>query len=368
MVLVERKINVDLSRATQDRSYDIVIERGLLDSVGARLKSAGVDARRCAVITNPTVGALYLKRLVSSLVASGITPVIIKIPDGEKYKNLSEIGRVYDQMLRERLERSSPVIALGGGVIGDMTGFVASTYLRGVPFIQVPTTLLAQVDSSVGGKTGVNHELGKNLIGAFYQPKGVYIDPQLLSTLEDRELKAGIAEVVKYGVIWDESFLSFMEDNVKALLGLDSEAVASAIERSCLIKAEVVGKDERESGLRAILNFGHTFGHAIEALTNYKEFRHGEAVSIGMVMAADLSAALGLVDEALARRIEKLLSAFGLPVHMPGGISMDELISALSLDKKVKDGRIRFILPERAGKVVLREVSEAELRDKVEIS
>jgi 3-dehydroquinate synthase len=243
-----------------------------------------------------------------------------------------------------------------------MAGFVAATYLRGVPFIQVPTTLLAQVDSSVGGKTGVNHTLGKNLVGAFYQPRAVFIDPQLLSTLEARELRAGIAEVVKYGVIRDEPFLSFMEANVDGLLALDGEAVAHVIERSCEIKADVVASDELEAGLRAILNFGHTFGHAIEALTNYQEFRHGEGVAIGMVMAAELSASLGLCDETLARRLEKLLTSFSLPVQMPESIPIDDLIAALYLDKKVKDGAIRFILPEQAGKVVLREVSEEELR------
>jgi 3-dehydroquinate synthase len=358
----KRTIKVDLSKACPDRSYLIVVERGILDSVGERVKEACPQAQRCVVITNPTVGALYLERLVDSLKASGITAVTIEVPDGEKYKNLTEISSVYDRLLTKRLERSSPVVALGGGVIGDMAGFVAATYLRGVPFIQIPTTLLAQVDSSVGGKTGVNHALGKNLIGAFYQPRGVFIDPQLLSTLEGRELKAGLAEVVKYGVIRDEPFLSFLEANVDALLALDSDAVAYVIERSCNIKAEVVANDELEAGLRAILNFGHTFGHAIEAITNYKEFRHGEGVAIGMVMAADLAAALGMADETLARRIEKLLIAFGLPVRMPETISMDVLISALSLDKKVKDGAIRFILPEQAGKVVLKEVSEVELR------
>jgi len=363
----ERRIEVDLGGGGGDRSYDVVIERGLLDTVGRRIAALGLGARRCAVITNPTVGALYLERLTASLGAAGITSITVNIPDGESYKNLAEISRVYDRLLTERLERNSPVIALGGGVIGDMAGFVAATYLRGVPFVQLPTTLLAQVDSSVGGKTGVNHELGKNLIGAFYQPRAVYIDPSLLATLDARELRAGLAEVVKYGVIWDESFLSFLENNTGQLLSLDSEAISSAIERSCTIKAEVVGEDEREAGLRAILNYGHTFGHAIEALTGYKEFRHGEAVSIGMVMAAELSAALGLTDAALAVRIERLLTALGLPVKMPSDIGMDKFIAALSLDKKVKDGALRFILPERAGKVVLREVSEEELRGNITV-
>jgi len=359
----ERKIDVELGGRNLDRSYVITIERGILDKIGGRLVELGLGSGRCAVITNPTVGGLYLERLTASLEAAGITPVVVDIPDGESYKNLEEISRVYDRLLSERLERDSPVIALGGGVIGDMAGYVAATYLRGVPFIQVPTTLLAQVDSSVGGKTGVNHALGKNLIGAFYQPRAVYIDPDLLSTLEGREQRAGLGEVIKHGVIWDDSFLSFIEDNVEELLALNPDAVASAIDCSCTIKAGIVGEDEREAGLRAILNFGHTFGHAIEALTHYKEYRHGEALAIGMVMAADLSAALGLADAALARRIEKLLAAFNLPTRLPEGISVDELIATLHLDKKVKNGSIRFILIEQAGKVVLRAVSEQEIRD-----
>jgi len=358
----ERKIDVDLDGRNADRSYVIIIEPGILDKVGEHLAQLGLGTHRCAVITNPTVGGLYLERLTASLDAAGIKSVVINIPDGETYKNLEEISRVYDQLLTERFERTSPIIALGGGVIGDMAGYVAATYLRGVPFIQIPTTLLAQVDSSVGGKTGVNHALGKNLIGAFYQPRAVYIDPTLLSTLDDRELRAGLAEVVKHGVIWDDSFLSFIEDNAEQMLLLNPDAIASAIDCSCTIKAGIVGEDEREAGLRTILNFGHTFGHAIEALTHFIEYKHGEALAIGMVMAADLSAAMGLSDVSLARRIEKLLTSFGLPTKLPERISADELVVALHIDKKVKDGCIRFILLEQAGKVVLKTVGEQEIR------
>ena len=281
------------------------------------------------------------------------------LPDGEEHKSLAVAGRVYDALIRHRMERNSPVIALGGGVIGDMTGFVAATYLRGVPYIQIPTTLLSQVDSSVGGKTAVNHPKGKNLIGAFYQPKAVFIDPDVLNTLSKREVRGGLAEVVKYGVIWDPRFFSFLEKNVSNLGGL-GDSIIKAIVRSCAVKAEVVGIDETESGLRSILNFGHTFGHAIEAVSGYGKYRHGEAISIGMVMAAELSTMLALAPAGLAERLKTLLRQLGLPVTPPA-ISTKAFINAVRLDKKVVSGAIRFVLVKDIGKVVTAGVTEAEL-------
>lgn len=340
------------------RSYPIFIERGLISKVGELMKEASLSGR-CAVITNPTVGDLYLAPVIESLKKAGLDAVTIEIPDGEEYKNLTQVSLIYDRLLEARLERDSAIVALGGGVIGDISGFVAATILRGVPFVQVPTTLLAFVDSSIGGKTGVNHRLGKNLIGAFYQPRAVIIDPDALSTLDKRELCAGLAEVVKYGVIRDAGFFKFIEDEAGALTK-QGESLIEAIKRSCVAKAEVVMKDERESSLRSILNFGHTFAHAIEALTGYKEFRHGEAVSIGMVMAARLSHVLGLTSPDIAVRLEKLLKRLSLPVKPPG-FSPYEYVEAMKLDKKVKAGKIRFVLVEDLGRVVMREVPEKKL-------
>ncbi len=357
-----RTIKVELGEgAREDRSYDIIVDRGLLDRIGGAMRDMGFSGR-CTLITNPTVGALYSSRVLESLKAGGLQPVVIEVPDGEEYKTLAEASKVYDRLIEERMERGSAIVALGGGVVGDMAGFVAATFLRGVPFIQVPTTLLAQVDSSVGGKTGVNHPLGKNLIGAFYQPRAVFIDPDVLETLEERELKAGLAEVIKYGVIWDEAFFSFLEENSKALAGRGGDEIVTAIERSCSIKAEVVSRDERESGLRCILNFGHTFGHAIEALTGYTRFKHGEAVSVGMVMAAALSVSLGLTPERTMLRIRDLLVDMGLPVEAPG-IDGQDLVETMRLDKKVRAGAIRFVLVEEIGSVVVREVEEERIKE-----
>ncbi len=343
-----------------DESYPIYIKRGILDEAGKRVKGVA-PSERCAVITNPTVGRLYCERLVGSLKKEGFLPVVVEVPDGEEYKNLQTVATIYDRLLSERLERSSLIIALGGGVIGDIAGFVAATFLRGVPHVQIPTTLLAQVDSSVGGKTGVNHPRGKNLIGAFYHPRAVLIDPDVLETLDERDLRAGLSEVVKYGVIWDERFFGFLEGNTRGLLSLD-EPIIGAIRRSCAIKAEVVSRDEKEAGLRSILNFGHTFGHAIEALTGYASYRHGEAVGIGMVMAAGLSRYMGMTEAGTQERIEKLLSALGLPVRMPEELDAESIIDTIRLDKKVKRGKIRFVLAERIGTVVLREVEPETLR------
>lgn len=351
-----RSIKVELG----DRSYQIYIENGLMQRVGPYLKDLGF-ADKAAVITNPLVGGLYGMALTDSLKASGLKPVVITIPDGEEFKTLEVASRVFDGLIENRMERSSPIIALGGGVIGDLAGFVAATYLRGVPLIQAPTTLLSQVDSSVGGKTGVNHPKGKNLIGAFYQPRAVFIDPGVLNTLDPREARAGLAEVVKYGVIRDGELFGFLEKSTSRLVK-PTEELIFAIERSCRIKAEVVGADERESGPRAILNFGHTFGHAIEALSGYGVYRHGEAVAIGMAMAARLSARLGLCKNDVPDRIESLLRALGLPVRAEG-ISPKSYIESMLLDKKVSASRLRFILVHEIGTVSLKEVDETSIAD-----
>lgn len=350
-----REIIVELG----ERSYPIVIKNGILAEAGLRMRDAGLKGK-AAVVTNPLVGGLYAGKVIESLEGAGFSPFLVTVPDGEEYKTLKEVSSIYDSLIGRRMERSSPVVALGGGVIGDMTGFAAATYLRGVPYIQIPTTLLSQVDSSVGGKTGVNHPMGKNLIGAFYQPKGVYIDPAVLSTLAPRERVSGLAEVVKYGVIWDREFFESLEKNAGKLSESGVELV-EAIERSCRIKAEVVGADEREGGARAILNFGHTFGHAIEALSGYGTFRHGEAVAIGMVMASGLSVSLGLCQAGPAARVRGLISALGLPTEPPA-IDASTLIEAMMLDKKVSGSAMRFVLMTDIGNVVIKEVSEADIR------
>jgi len=347
----------------RDRSYPIEIKRGLLSEVGTRMKGLGYSGL-CAVVTNPLVGGLYGEALLQSLGKAGVfEPLLITLPDGEEYKNLAEAGKIYDALVKNRFERTSPVIALGGGVIGDITGFAAATYLRGVPYAQVPTTLLAQVDSSVGGKTAVNHSGGKNLIGAFYQPKAVFIDPDTLKTLEPRDVRTGLAEVIKYGVILDKDFFAFLEANATGLTSLESGVITEAISRSCSIKAGVVSADEFEtSGQRAVLNLGHTFGHAIETLSGYGVFRHGEAVAMGMVMAARFSVRLGLCAEEAARRIEALLRAIGLPVETPS-IDAADFIESMKHDKKVSGGRLRFIIIREIGTVELRDVTEKELED-----
>jgi len=350
-----RTINVELG----SRTYPIEISNGLLETIGERVASLGFSGK-VALVTNPTVYDFYGDRVVKSLSAAGLEAVVIKVPDGEEYKNLQEVSAVYDAMVDNRMERNSPVIALGGGVIGDMAGFVAATYLRGVPFIQVPTTLLAQVDSSVGGKTGVNHPRGKNLIGAFYQPRAVFIDPWTLHTLEPRDLRTGLAEVVKYGVIWDADFFAFLEANAESLLQPGSDELTRAIERSCEIKAEVVSNDETEQGRRAILNFGHTFGHAIEALSGYGTWTHGEAVAMGMVLAAEFSSLLGLCKARDEDRIKGLLRALSLPVERPD-IDSDAYIGSMRLDKKVVGGHLRFVLVTEIGSVVIKEVDEGEV-------
>lgn len=353
-------INVDLEGkgSSLDRSYQILIKRGLIEEVGPRLLELGVG-KRAALITNPTVMGLYGNDLMKSLESAGFGVVVIEMPDGEEFKNLGEASKVYDRLVQEKLDRSSPVVALGGGVVGDLAGFVAATYLRGVPYVQVPTTLLAQVDSSVGGKTAVNHPMGKNLIGSFYQPKLVIIDPDVLSTLDERDVRTGLAEVVKHGIIRDKDYFEFLELKAKKILGLAHE-IEEAIERSCEIKASVVSEDEREAGVRAILNFGHTFGHAIEAVAGYSTYRHGEAVSMGMLMAAGFSAELGLCDATLVDRIKGLLDSLGLPTGVPK-LSPDDILDSIFLDKKVMAGRVRFVLLKGLGEVVIEEVDEDKI-------
>lgn len=350
-------INVELEGGPS-RSYPIVIERGSLDSVGKAVAGLGLGPR-CAVVTNPFVGGLYGERVRDSLVAAGFEPFTIELGDGEEFKTMAEASRIYDRLIEERMERSGVVVALGGGVVGDMAGFVAATYLRGVPYVQVPTTLLAQVDSSVGGKTAVNHPKGKNLVGAFYQPKAVLIDPEVLKTLEKRELSAGLAEVVKYGVIWEGGLFNYLLDECDEILALKGP-MDRVIERSCGVKARVVSADEKEEGLRSILNFGHTFGHAIEAVTGYTRFKHGEAVAIGMVMAAALSERLGRCEAGVKERIIDLLERFSLPTGVTG-LNGDEFLRALYHDKKVSGGRLRFVLATGVGEVVTEEVGRSEV-------
>lgn len=340
------KIRVELS----DRSYDIVIGDRSIGEIGNNIRIFGLSPKT-AIISNPTVFSLYGKTILDSVKKAGFDTVTVSIPDGEEYKDLLWLQHIYNELLTHKLDRSSALIALGGGVIGDITGFAASTYMRGISYIQIPTTLLAQVDSSVGGKTGVNHKLGKNMIGTFWQPRLVWIDVDTLKTLPKRELVAGLAEVIKYGVIYDEVLFSTVEENIDKILGLDSTLLIHIIKRSCEIKAEVVSKDERESGLRSILNYGHTIGHAIETATDYKRYLHGEAISIGMYLEARLSHKLQLIDKEAVSRIGRLIESFGLPSVLPTDIDIDRVLLSMQLDKKAVAGALKFILPEKIGKV-----------------
>ncbi|HBO85118.1 MAG: 3-dehydroquinate synthase [Deltaproteobacteria bacterium GWC2_42_11] len=343
-------LTVDLG----ERSYPIYFSRGGFEDIGTLMQKHSFKGR-VSIITNPVVGGLYAEKVISSLKDTDFFPEVIKIPDGEEYKNLNTVSSIYDSLVGSRMERISPIIALGGGVVGDIAGFAAATYLRGIPFVQVPTTLLSQVDSSVGGKTGVNHPKGKNLIGAFYQPRFVLIDTTVLKTLPHTEIRAGLAEVIKYGIIKDHNLLLFLEANYDDILKLGG-GIDYAIKRSCEIKAEVVEQDEREKGLRAVLNFGHTFGHAVETLTDYREFKHGEAVAIGMVMAAALSYELGICNYGVYKRIKDIVEKFGLPVSPPPQITADKLLSAMEIDKKVIDAKLRFVLVKEIGEVVFHEI------------
>jgi len=349
-------LTVDLG----DRAYPIHIGCGLIDR--ADLIVPHLAQPRVAVVTNTTVAPLYLDRLTATLQAAGVAVIPIVLPDGEAYKNWETLNLIFDALLRHRAERKTTLIALGGGVVGDMTGFAAACYQRGVPFIQVPTTLLAQVDSSVGGKTGINHPLGKNMIGAFHQPKAVLADTDTLATLPARELSAGLAEVIKYGLIRDADFLGWLEANMAHLLALNPDAVAHAVYRSCQIKAEVVAADEREGGVRAILNLGHTFGHAIEAGMGYGNWLHGEAVAAGMVLAADVSRRLGWLTDADVTRVRALVRAANLPDRAPA-LGFARYLEYMGHDKKVEGGRMRFVLLKKLGAaVVTADVPEDVLR------
>ena len=342
-----RNVHVSLGH----RSYVIKVGGGLLSRLGAEC-AALKFGQRCAVITDANVGRKFAKAALKSLAASGFEPVLITVPAGEKSKRLAVVEKCYDQLAAHRLERKSFIVALGGGVVGDLTGFVAATYLRGLPFVQVPTTLLAQVDSSVGGKTGVNLAAGKNLVGAFYQPRLVLCDLDTLATLPRREYVSGLAEVIKYGVIYDAVLFAQLERNLPRLLQRDPATLAAVVARCCEIKAAVVGRDETEGGLRAILNFGHTIGHAIENSSGYGKFLHGEAISIGQVAAAKLShEILGLPSDDAAR-IEKLFARAGLPVKLKlNRAQRPKLFAAMQLDKKVSNGEIKFVLAQKLGRV-----------------
>lgn len=341
-----------------ERSYSIHIGSGLLSQVNLLLPF--IPHKRVAIVSNTTVAPLYITALSKLLESNGVRIVSIILPDGEQYKNTESLNLIYDALLTNRCERNTPLIALGGGVIGDITGYAAATYLRGVPFIQIPTTLLSQVDSSVGGKTGINHSLGKNMIGAFYQPQVVLADITTLSTLPDQELRAGLAEVIKYGLIRDLPFLEWLEANMEKLLARDVVALQYAIARSCENKAEVVGNDERESGERALLNLGHTFGHAIENGMGYGEWLHGEAVAAGTVMAADLSQRLGWISVQDVARIRHIFERAGLPVVGPH-IGVEQYVQLMGLDKKVVDGQIRFVLLKSLGHAVISSAVPAEM-------
>lgn len=352
-------LTVDLG----ERSYPIYIGAGILSQPD--LLKRHLAGRQVAIVTNETVAPLYLEQIEQSL--SGCESVSVVLPDGESFKNWETLQLIFDGLLQARHDRKTTIVALGGGVVGDMAGFAAACYQRGVDFIQVPTTLLSQVDSSVGGKTGINHPLGKNMVGAFYQPNAVLIDTLVLNTLPARELSAGLAEVIKYGLICDLDFLGWLELHIDQLRALQPDALVQAIERSCAAKARVVGMDERESGLRAILNLGHTFGHAIETHMGYGEWLHGEAVAAGTGMALDMSARLGWISEAERDRGLRLLLRAGLPVVPPLDMAPEDFLQHMAVDKKVLDGRLRLVLLRKLGEAVItddfpREVLNATLR------
>ncbi len=344
-------LSVDFTSSAEKRSYPIHIGHGILERVD--LIVACLPQKRVAIVSNTAVAPLYLEKLRAALEKRGVASIPIIIPDGEAHKNWETLNFIYDALLKNHCERNTAILALGGGVVGDLTGFAAATYLRGVPFIQIPTTLLAQVDSSVGGKTGINHELGKNMIGAFYQPRMVLTDSATLNTLPDRELRAGLAEIIKYGLIRDPAFFDWLEQNMRHLLARDPIILNEAIQRSCENKAEIVAADEKEKGIRALLNLGHTFGHAIENGMGYGVWLHGEAVAAGTVLAAELSRRMKLISETDVNRIRKIFIQAGLPVTAPK-MSPEKYLQLMMLDKKVDAGKTRFIVLNRIGEAMMR--------------
>ena len=354
-----QRLSIDLG----DRSYPILVGTGLLGA--ASTYAALPSASKALIVTNTTVAPLYADALRAALLHKYPQVHVVVLPDGEEHKNWQTLNLIFDALLGQGCDRKTVLFALGGGVVGDMTGFAAASYMRGVPFVQVPTTLLAQVDSSVGGKTAINHPLGKNMVGAFYQPQLVVCDLATLDTLAPRELSAGLAEVIKYGPIADMEFMGWLEQNMDALLARDRSALMHAVRRSCEIKAWVVGQDEREAGLRAILNFGHTFGHAIEAGMGYGAWLHGEGVGAGMVMAADLSHRLGLVDAAFVARLNMLVQRAGLPLRgavIDAADNAGRYLELMRVDKKAEAGAIRFVLIDGPGQAVVREAPDALVR------
>ena len=342
-------------------SYDIGIGDELLSGVGAACKAVGL-AGAAAVVTNPTVAPLYADLVVASLQQAGFTPVVIEIPDGEEFKTSTTLNTVYDRLIEAGLDRRSCIVALGGGVVGDLAGFVAATFLRGIPFVQLPTTLLAQVDSSVGGKTGIDHPLGKNLIGAFYQPHLVLADVSTLKTLSERHYRAGLAEVIKYGAVLDAELFTLLETKVEGLLKRDSQLLGRVIARCCEIKAWVVEQDEREGGLRAVLNYGHTLGHAFETLSGYRDLVHGEAVAIGMAQAAVLSQREGYCTASDVERIISLLQQVGLPTDVPV-VPVEDLVASLAKDKKNRSGTLQYICNRGIGSYVFHQFTPAQLAE-----
>jgi len=360
-----------------EQSYDIAIAL-LPDAIASKkqenLAAGGLDdlgvwmsrlklGKKVLVVSNPVIFKKYGKRAIAALELVGYDVQTCLLPAGERYKTLKSLQKIYDIALQNRLERTSTMVALGGGVIGDMTGFAAATWLRGINVVQVPTSLLAMVDSSVGGKTGINHPQGKNLIGAFHQPRFVLIDPSVLKTLPPREFRAGMAEVIKYGIIWDEQLFNKLEQSKRLdqLRYLDEELLQIILSGSCQAKADVVSKDEKEAGLRAILNYGHTIGHAVESLTGYKLVNHGEAVAIGMVAAGQIALQLKMWNAVDAERQDALIQKAGLPIQLPAGVDIEAIIDTLQTDKKVKDGKVRFVLPTQIGAVTVTDQVPADV-------
>jgi 3-dehydroquinate synthase len=343
------------------RSYPIFVGKNILNELGPMLRERNFSVGRAAVVTDSIVGKIYRDRIVETLKAAGFDPFVIEIPAGEEHKNLAWLAFLYDRLIDGRIERRSPLIALGGGVIGDMTGFAAATLQRGVPFVQIPTTLLAQVDASVGGKTAVNHPSGKNLIGAFYQPRLVVIDVETLRSLPKREFVAGLAEVIKYGVILSADLFTLIEEQLPRVLQLDTDLLTFVIKTCCQLKALVVEEDETESDYRAILNFGHTLGHAIESMTGYKQFLHGEAVAIGMAFATHLSYKRGFCSATVEQRVRKLLKKAGLPVDIPKDLKGEYLLFGLATDKKMAGGKVKFVCVDDLGKTRFEHLETKEI-------